>query len=111
MNFSTFSQRFYELMHPEPLEDLPDIIHPTTSGAFYGLSVVLQLNKYEDELRGTEFGKILPAFRVSIHDPHKPADMRSEAIKVEPGYSSTFLITPNQVDKDVNFVPIYGTLT
>ncbi len=98
-------------MHPEPLEDLPDIIHPTTSGAFYGLSVVLQLNKYEDELRGTEFGKILPAFRVSIHDPHKPADMRSEAIKVEPGYSSTFLITPNQVDKDVNFVPIYGTLT
>ena len=36
-------------------------------------------------------------FKVSIHDPLTIADLRSTGVEVEPGYLSTFLITPSQI--------------
>ncbi len=93
-----FNQRFYQLMSPffQDSEE-QDIRYPRSSGSFYGLQVVLHLNQYEEAARTANRRHVVPAFRVTLHDPHKPADLRSEGIEVKPGYASTFLVTPSQV--------------
>ncbi len=95
---NTYNRRFYNIFHPVPTTDFPDIIYPATSGSSYGLSFALQLNKYQDAAKDdASRAKIVPMFKVAIHDPQKPADLRSEGVMIEPGYTSTFLITPSQV--------------
>ncbi len=42
-----YNRLFHDVMHPEPTTDFPDVIYPRTSGSFYGLTVVLELNKYQ----------------------------------------------------------------
>ena len=41
--------------------------------------------------------KPISQFRISIHDPLSIADLLSSGVDVEPGYVSTFLITPSQI--------------
>ena len=74
-----------------------------TSGSAYGLTVVMQLNKYSSVLEDVHSTRKViptPVFKVSIHDPSVPADMRGDGVKIEPGYVSTFLITPSQLLTD-----------
>ncbi len=94
---NAFNQKFYHHMHPVLEGDKPDIYFAKTSGSLHGLSVVLQLNKYEEAVQGTTRLKSGTSFRVTLHDPYKPADLRSEGVSIKPGYASTFLITPSQV--------------
>ena len=43
-----------------------------------------------------DFKETLP-IKVSIHDPMSIADLRSSGVEVQPGYVSTFLISPSQI--------------
>jgi len=38
-----------------------------------------------------------PKFRIALHDPMMPPDLRSMGVDVKPGYLSTFLITPSDI--------------
>ncbi len=93
---NSFNQAFYDTMHPYLDTPLPDIIYPQATGQTYGLSAIFQLNKYDQEVFN-KFAEATPAIRVAIHDPHKPADLRTGGVEIRPGYESTFLITPSQV--------------
>ncbi len=94
---NTFNQRFYSQMHPVPKRGEPDVYYPQSSGSFHGLNVVLVLNKYEEAIQLTTRKKTASTFRITLHDPFRPADLRSEGVEVMPGYLSTFLVTPSQV--------------
>lgn len=45
------NQRFYYHMHPVQGNGQPDMHYPTSSGSHNGLSLVLQLNKYEEAVQ------------------------------------------------------------
>ncbi len=91
-----FNQAFYKIMHPFLNDGEPDTYYPETTGPVHGLNLIVQLNKYDkDVFRDNE--KTFPTVRVTLHDPNKPADLRGAGIDIRPGYDSTFLITPSQV--------------
>ena len=46
--------------------------------------------------------KTLPPFKIAIHDPMATADLRGSGVEVEPGYVTTFLITPSQIVSSSN---------
>ena len=41
--------------------------------------------------------KTFHPFKIAIHDPTEIADLRQTGAEIEPGYTSTFLITPSQI--------------
>ena len=41
--------------------------------------------------------KTFHPFKIAIHDPTEIADLRQTGVEIEPGYTSTFLITPSQI--------------
>ena len=67
-----------------------------TSGPDYGLYVVLQNSKMYEESQ-SDGVRTFPPFKIAIHDPMSIADLRRSGVEVEPGYISTFLITPSQI--------------
>ena len=67
-----------------------------TSGPDYGLYVVLQSSKIYEDSQQTGV-RTFPPFKVAIHDPMSIGDLRRSGVEVEPGYISTFLITPSQI--------------
>ena len=99
-----FNHVFKNTMFPEvPLEvsgkGKDEILYPNSTGAYFGLFVAVQLNKYDRyELNlHKKKEKSFPTMKVVIHDPAKPADMRGSGVRVQPGYLTTFLITPSQL--------------
>ena len=100
LSTNLYNRKFYHLMHPVPggRAELPDVTYPRTSGTLRGLSLVLQPSKYEKAFRSATKRIQHPSkFRITLHDPDQPADLRSEAVDIRPGYSSTFLVLPRQV--------------
>ncbi|TRY68635.1 hypothetical protein TCAL_08884 [Tigriopus californicus] len=92
-----YTKDFYEVMHPDERTNWSTIAYPETSGRDYGLKLTLELNEFLTVAQTVRNqGKSFPVFKVAIHDPATPADLRSAGIEIEPGYLSTFLITPSQ---------------
>lgn len=92
-----FTKDFYDVMHPDERTNWSTIAYPETSGRDYGLKITLELNDFLTVAQTVRNqGKSFPVFKVAIHDPSTPADLRSAGIEIEPGYLSTFLITPSQ---------------
>eukprot|EP00095_Tigriopus_kingsejongensis_P009175 maker-scaffold145_size311916-snap-gene-1.10 protein:Tk09175 transcript:maker-scaffold145_size311916-snap-gene-1.10-mRNA-1 annotation:"GE16304" len=92
-----YNSLFYRNMFPDERISWDKIAIPETSGKDYGLSMTLQLNDYlATAEKVLKQGRVFPVFKVAIHDPNTPADLRSGGIEIEPGYLSTFLITPSE---------------
>lgn len=94
-----FNQLFYDIMFPYQSSENNGVILPETSGPAYGLNLFLMMNEYADIAngpagRGDQSSKF---FKVAIHDPMMPANLRSEGVEIEAGYLSTFLITPSEI--------------
>ena len=98
---NVYNNIFYKRMYPNAdRTQKSDYVYPETSGPAYGLNMVLKLNDYMNVLEksGNRGSSLIKSrvFKVAIHDPAMPADLRSGGIEIEPGYLSTFLITPSQ---------------
>ena len=92
------NELFYKIMAPEYNANVTDYLYPLTSGPAYGLTIVLQLNKYQEFAAQSDRSiEKAPKFKVAIHNPAMPADLRSGGVEVEAGYLSTFLITSSQL--------------
>ena len=52
---------------------------------------------YKDSHKTSTNKKTLPSFKIAIHDPMSAGDLRRSGVEVEPGYVTTFLITPSQI--------------
>ena len=87
-------QKFAHIMQPN-LDS--NVIYPQSSGLSLGLKIVLDTSHYVIE-RNNEMYKPVPPFKLALHDPKMPADLRRAGVEVEPGYKSTFLITPSIVE-------------
>ena len=94
---NNFNKLFHGTMHPFlDRKYATDLHFPKMTGPQHGLNIIVQLNKYEREVF-QDNAKSFPTFRVAIHDPYAPADLRGTGIDIRPGHISTFLITPSQV--------------
>lgn len=58
--------------------------------------MVLRSSKVYEESKKIVVKTFSP-FKIGIHDPTEIADLRQTGIEIEPGYTSTFLITPSQI--------------
>ena len=58
--------------------------------------MVLQNSRIYEDSQQTDV-RTFPPFKIAIHDPMSIGDLRRSGVEVEPGYISTFLITPSQI--------------
>ena len=59
---------------------------------------MLDLNEHMETLRAiNNDGVFNPEFKVVLHDPNAPGDLRSGGVAIKPGYTSTFLVTASEV--------------
>ncbi len=104
-----YNEIFYRTMHPFFDEEGPDILFPKENGSPKRLSVMIQPNKYAIKEADRMIQEmLLPAFRIVLHDPRKPADLRTSGINVQPGYRTQISVTPSQLETsdDVKQLPI-----
>ncbi len=89
-----FNHLFFDTMFPASTND--QVYYPEAIGVDYGLFFTVQLSRFEKEaLQNNK--RIFPKVRLAIHDPKVPADLRGSGIDVQPGYVTTFFVTPNKV--------------
>ncbi len=98
-----FNKIFFSTMYPQLGKDGEKVRYPKAIGPKYGLAVSVQPSIYNERSLNRKGKKPLEltAIRVAIHDPDHPADLRGAGIEVEPGFLTTFLLTPSQTKTSV----------
>ena len=106
-----YSRKFATIMQPKGYTNLQkdenvyrDVKNPLSSGPAFGVEAFIEKHVIFNQLK---YGQPKP-IKVSIHDPISLASMTTSSIEVKLGYSTTFLISAQQIQAtdDTRSIPI-----
>ncbi len=100
---NNYNKVFFDIMYPQLHMNDNKIQYFKSVGSKSGLAVSVQTSSHyteKSQRQSKAYNNIYKEqakVKVAIHDPNSPADFRWVGLEVEPGFLTTFLITPSQV--------------